>query len=102
MAGEQLLSKPTDLRDGKNTIGYGYTFNRNNNVAIFTAANITLTPAQWKILARIDAATTTAAKNALALTPGIELNPTTGLQLLEATIPYYENATSAAMPYRCR
>jgi hypothetical protein len=48
-AAEQPLSSPTALGDGKVTIGYGYTFNRNDNVAEFAAAGITLTGPQSRL-----------------------------------------------------
>ena len=35
---EGHLSVVTDLKDTKATIGYGYTFNRNDNVALWQAS----------------------------------------------------------------
>ena len=40
--------------DGMASIGYGYTFNRNDNIALWTAAGITLTPAELQVLQQID------------------------------------------------
>jgi len=34
-------------KDGQRTIGYGYTFGRNNNLALWQAAGIALTPVEW-------------------------------------------------------
>jgi hypothetical protein len=46
---------PSDrLQDSKATLGYGYTFNRSNNVALFKAAGIPLTTTQWALLTAID------------------------------------------------
>ena len=53
---------------GVATIGYGYTFNRNNNVALWQAAGISLSSTDLALLQQIDAATTSAAKNQLGLT----------------------------------
>jgi GH24 family phage-related lysozyme (muramidase) len=41
--------------DGKATIGFGYTFNRNNNFKIWTATGIYLSANEIKILQQIDA-----------------------------------------------
>ncbi len=40
---EGLHARSQDVGDGMATIGYGYTFNRNNNTAIWQNAGITLT-----------------------------------------------------------
>src|SRR6266487_6199720 len=42
--------------DPKATIGYGYTFNRTNNVALWQAAGISLTAAELAALQAIDTA----------------------------------------------
>jgi len=44
---EGHLSQVTDLKDGMSTIGYGYTFERNDNIALWQAAGITLTTSEW-------------------------------------------------------
>src|SRR5574337_490637 len=57
----------TDLHDGKSTIGYGYTFERNDNVSLWQTAGIMLTATQWAVLQQIDSAPTTTQKTAIAL-----------------------------------
>ena len=44
---ESLHARVQDVGDGKATIGWGYTFNRNDNHAIWQASGINLTDAQW-------------------------------------------------------
>jgi Ca2+-binding RTX toxin-like protein/GH24 family phage-related lysozyme (muramidase) len=53
---EQLDPTVADHRDTKATIGYGYTFNRHNNLAIWQAAGISLSPSDITTLQNIDAA----------------------------------------------
>ena len=45
---EGQIPRVKDIGDHQATIGYGYTFNRSNNLAIWTAAGISLTSAQKK------------------------------------------------------
>lgn len=35
---EGHISRVRDIQDGKATIGYGYTFNRSNNLALWSAS----------------------------------------------------------------
>jgi GH24 family phage-related lysozyme (muramidase) len=49
------------------TIGYGYTFVRNNNLALWQAAGVALTDAEIALLQKIDAALSNAEKDQLAL-----------------------------------
>ena len=51
---EGFANKVYRLNDKKATIGYGYTFNRNNNVDIWTAAGISLTQQDLDTLEEID------------------------------------------------
>lgn len=53
---EGLHAHVQDIGDNRATIGWGYTFNRDNNVAIWTDSGIDLTQEQWRTLAAIDAA----------------------------------------------
>lgn len=53
---EGLHAQVQDVGDGRATIGWGYTLNRNNNVEIWTQSGIELTPAQRATLERVDQA----------------------------------------------
>lgn len=53
---EGLHAQVQDVGDGRATIGWGYTLNRNNNVEIWTRSGIELTPAQRATLERVDQA----------------------------------------------
>src|SRR3970282_1008657 len=76
--------------DGKATIGYGYTFNRPNNLALWTAAGITLTDAERALLQTIDNAPDNQKTN-IALTQFTRrINTQEAKQLLRQTYPEYE------------
>jgi GH24 family phage-related lysozyme (muramidase) len=62
ITGIEGLNGPGVYKDsvGVATIGYGYTFKRNNNVAMWQAAGISLTSTELALLQKIDAATTEA------------------------------------------
>jgi GH24 family phage-related lysozyme (muramidase) len=86
-----------DTRDGQATIGYGYTFDRNNNVQLWTNAGLfgTLAAGQQQLLRDIDAARTTAAKTRIALGSRNTANALTlthdqARALLRQTYPRYE------------
>ncbi len=64
---EGFISKPRNIGDGEATVGYGYTFSRSNNLALWTESGIALTAAQRAVLAKIDAATTDANRTSIAL-----------------------------------
>jgi GH24 family phage-related lysozyme (muramidase) len=84
--------------DGMASIGYGYTFNRNNNVALWTAAGINLTPAQRQLLQKIDNAPENQKTN-LALTWSRAITIDEARALLRQTYPRYEGPANAlAMP----
>ena len=53
---EGLEPKVRDIGDTKATIGYGYTFNRSDNVALWRAAGISLSAYDLSALKAIDAA----------------------------------------------
>ena len=53
---EGLHARVQDVGDGRATIGWGYTLNRNNNVEIWMRSGIELTPAQRATLERVDQA----------------------------------------------
>lgn len=55
---EGFDEKVAEKGDKSATIGYGYTFNRNNNLSIWTATEISLSANEIKILKEIDAAST--------------------------------------------
>ena len=95
--GHEIVVRNTG--DGKATIGYGYTFNRSDNVAIWTAAGIILTRAELTALAAIDA-TSTLDKTTLTLSTFTRsLSRTEAQALLKQTYPKYEQpATALGMP----
>lgn len=64
---EDHIQNVKNIGDGKATIGYGYTFNRNDNVAIWQASSIALSASEWSVLQTIDEATISAQKTAIAL-----------------------------------
>ncbi len=92
-------SPARDIGDNKATIGYGYTFNRTNNVAIWTAAGINLTPTALAALAAIDAAPA-ASKTSLAISTFTRsLSRSEAQSLLRQTYPLYEApAIALGMP----
>lgn len=80
---------------GVATIGYGYTFNRTNNVGLWQAAEISLSSTEITLLQAIDNATTTAQKNQLALTFKRQVSATEAKSLLLQTYPEYEGPANA-------
>ncbi|WP_223877941.1 XVIPCD domain-containing protein [Luteimonas sp. MC1825] len=98
---EAFEARAYDLRDGAATIGFGYTFNRANNVELWERANIQLDETQRRHLERIDAATTNAERTRLGLRFARALTREEARDLLElASIPEYEDpANSLGMPY---
>lgn len=94
-----------DIGDGAATIGYGYTFNRNDNVSIWKQSGITtLSASDWAALAVIDKVkiyvgttkiidkvATYARETAIALSSfHHQLTSTEAQELLRATEPTYE------------
>ncbi|WP_343292353.1 hypothetical protein AAHN93_09800 [Vandammella animalimorsus] len=74
-----------DVGDGKATIGWGYTFNRNNNEQIWRDSGISLTEAEWAMLRNIDRVVDSE-KTALGLRFSRVLNEAEADKLLRATI----------------
>ena len=95
---EGLHAQAQNVGDGRATIGWGYTFNRDNNVSIWLDSGIELTPQQWQSLAAIDAAPD-ADRTRLGLTFPRVLNEAESDQLLRASFREYEApATRLNMP----
>lgn len=97
---EGHLSSVVDIGDGKSTIGYGYTFERNDNVALWQAAGIALSAEELAVLQQIDAASTAAQKRDVALNQfGRTLTKAEAKLLLEQTYRKYEApANELGMP----
>lgn len=95
---EGLHSHAQDVGDNRATIGWGYTFNRDNNVAIWRESGIELTQQQWQILAAIDTAPAED-RTKIGLTFSRQLNETESDQLLRASMAEYEGpANRLQMP----
>ena len=92
--------KARDTSDGEITIGYGYTFGRNDNVSLWQGAGISLSAADLQTLQKIDAATTKADKNSIALTKFTRpITKDEAIALLRETFPKYEGpANTLNMP----
>lgn len=95
---EGLHAHAQDIGDDRATIGWGYTFNRDNNVAIWRESGIELTQQQWQTLAAIDAAPARD-RTRVGLTFSRQLNATESDQLLRASMAEYEGpANRLQMP----
>jgi GH24 family phage-related lysozyme (muramidase) len=96
---ERYRSKVYDLDDGKATIGYGYTFNRNDNLATWQRAGIALTPGEVAALKRIDDARA-GEKTSLGMEFSKEISAREAKELLvKGTLSDYEGpARSLGMP----
>jgi len=86
---ESLHIHSQDVGDGRATIGYGYTFNRDNNVDLWRASGINLNNHEWQQLSAIDNAAS-GERTRLGLQFTRILNAAEGDQLLNASIPEYE------------
>lgn len=86
---ESLHTRSQDIGDGRATIGYGYTFNRDNNVDLWRDSGIHLAESEWRQLAEIDAARPRD-RTALGLTFNRTLTAAESDQLLVASLPEYE------------
>lgn len=86
---EGLHARVQDVGDDRATIGWGYTFNRANNVAIWRASGIELTDEQWRTLERIDAAPTQE-RTRVGLTFTRQLSEAESDRLLRASMAEYE------------
>ena len=95
---ERLHAHAQDIGDDRATIGWGYTFNRDNNVAIWRDSGIELTQQQWQTLAAIDAASADD-RTRVGLTFARQLNAAESDQLLRASLAEYEGpANRLQMP----
>ncbi|TXH65153.1 MAG: hemolysin [Lysobacteraceae bacterium] len=95
---EGLHARAQDVGDGRATIGWGYTFNRDNNVEIWRASGIELTQREWQTLAAIDAAPAQD-RTRLGLTFTHRMNEADSDRLLRASMAEYEGpATALGMP----
>ena len=86
---EGLHGHAQDVGDNRATIGYGYTFNRDNNVAIWRESGIQLRQNEWDLLERIDGAPR-ADRTRLGLTFPRQLDDANATRLLRASVPEYE------------
>ncbi|ASK96617.1 hemolysin [Xanthomonas campestris pv. merremiae] len=91
---ESLHARSQDVGDGRATIGYGYTFNRSNNAAIWAESGIELSDAQRRQLSTIDAAAP-GDRTRLGLQFDRTLNAAEGDRLLAASMPEYERPINA-------
>src|SRR4051794_21812262 len=98
---EGQLFVVTNLGDGQRTIGYGYTFGRSDNLALWQAAGISLTANEIAVLQSIDAVTTLAQKNRIAEQQFTRsISKTEATALLRQTYPAYEGpANQLLMPF---
>lgn len=95
---EGHLAQATDTNDSQITIGYGYTFGRNDNVTLWLAAGIVLSDSERQALEKIDAAAADE-KNSLALQFTRQITKMEANALLRQTYPRYEGpADDLAMP----
>ncbi|HEX5737557.1 MAG TPA: hypothetical protein VFY22_03540 [Hydrogenophaga sp.] len=95
---ESLHARAQNVGDGKATIGWGYTFNRNDNHAIWQASGIDLTEAQWREIRAMDAAPAQD-KTRLGLAFGRALSSAEADQLLVASAATYAtHADALGMP----
>ena len=98
-AAEGHIDQAANIGDGKATIGYGYTFNRNDNLALWQAAGITLTAAEILQLQAIDNAAP-ADRTALALQFSRTITHAEAQALLGQTYQLYEGpADDLEMPF---
>ncbi len=95
---ESLHAHAQDIGDNRATIGWGYTFNRDNNVAIWRESGIELTRQQWQTLAAVDAAPAED-RTRVGLTFSRQLDAIESDQLLRASLAEYEGpANRTEMP----
>ena len=87
---EGYRAAPYDANDNMATIGFGYTFNRNNNVALFDQAGVQLSDRERRQLTAIDNAPADQ-KTALGLAFPVQITRDEARSLLEvASLPNYE------------
>lgn len=96
---EGLHAQAQNVGDGMATIGWGYTLNRDNNVAIWRDSGIDLTPDQWRTLAAVDAAQTNTERTRIGLNFTRHVNEVESDRLLRASMAEYEApANNLGMP----
>lgn len=97
---EGFRAGPYDADDNMATIGFGYTFNRNNNLELWDRAGVQLSQAERRQLAAIDAAPA-GQKTAMGLAFGVQITQEEARSLLEnASLSRYEgHATNLNMPF---
>ncbi|RMH94435.1 hypothetical protein EBB59_01735 [Lysobacter pythonis] len=97
---EGYRAVPYDARDDMATIGYGYPFNRDNNVELWDRAGVQLSQAERQQLAAIDRAPA-GQRTALRLAFNVRITRDEASSLLEnASISRYEgHATNLNMPF---
>ena len=97
---EGYRAAPYDAEDGKATIGFGYTFNRNNNLELWDRAGVQLSQTERQQLIAIDRAPE-GQKTALGLGFDVRITREEARSLLEnASLPTYERpATNLEMPF---
>lgn len=86
---EGLHGKAQDVGDGKATIGWGYTFNRDNNVEIWRRSGIELSERDWKLLSAIDRGAKEA-RTGLGLQFSARLDAADSNRLLRASLAEFE------------
>lgn len=87
---EGHIPSAIDTKDGKATIGYGYTFNRSDNVALWTAAGISLTQSEIQVLQQIDNAPANQKTNMAITNFRRTITHSEAQALLRQTYPQYE------------
>lgn len=92
---EGLHAQVQDVGDGRATIGWGYTLNRDNNLDIWVRAGIELTPAQRATLERVDEAPA-GDKTRIGLTFDRILTEAESDRLFRASVQEYEGPAIAA------
>lgn len=97
---EGFRSRPYDANDNMATIGFGYTFNRGNNVALFDQAGVQLSDAERRQLTAIDNAAP-GDRTRMGLAFPVQITRDEARSLLEvASLPNYEGPANALnMPY---
>ena len=97
---EGFRGRSYDANDNMATIGFGYTFNRGNNVALFDQAGVQLSDAERRQLTAIDNAAP-GDRTRMGLAFPVQITRDEARSLLEvASLPNYEGPANALnMPY---
>jgi GH24 family phage-related lysozyme (muramidase) len=96
---EGLHEKVQNVGDGRATIGWGLTLNRDNNVEIWRRAGIELSAADWALLAQVDNAKTRDDKTQLGLRLSVQLDEVAADRLLRSSLWDFERpANRLKMP----